>query len=86
MTTTTQTTEDTLMTFRNTIERFGDTTTTYTAESPEALATEINELFCDGAVNDWMRLDGEEADRYTFCVNRALQLRDAFINGLEIVD
>jgi hypothetical protein len=35
-----------------------------------------------------MRLDGEaaEADRYTFCVNRALQLRDEFLTGLEIVD
>jgi len=74
--------------FRNTIDRFGDTTTIYTAASPEALATEINELFCDGAVNDWMQLDGDEAaeaDKETFCANRALQLRDEFFNGLEMV-
>lgn len=72
--------------FRNTDEQFGDTTTTYEATSPEALAAEVNHLFTAGAAQEWLALDNSDEFKDEFCTRRALELLDAFLDGLEIVE
>ena len=71
--------------FRNMNEKFGDTSSTYSAESPEALATEVNELFTGGAEQEWMALDESDESKEEFCTRRASELREEFLDGLEIV-
>jgi len=75
-----------MTTFRNTNERFGDTESTYSAESPEDLATEVNDLFTNGAEQEWLALDESDESKESFCTRRASELRDEFVNGLEIVE